>query len=172
MIKHNSKARNKKRFKELQELFKEIEGETFKERVLRFMKISPTKKMEWLRLVNEFTPPSKKTQFLRQRTKENKNLFLKNRYVNMLKKSVLTTLKNEKIKIILFGSRARGQSYEFSDIDIGLIPYGKYDEFKITLLKDKIEDLNIPYKVDVVNFKYVSENFKKQALKEAIIWKD
>lgn len=35
-----------------------------------------------------------------------------------------------------------------------------------------IEDSNIPYKVEVVNFSEVSEGFKKSALKEAIVWKD
>ena len=46
------------------------------------------------------------------------------------------------------------------------------DEKKITLLKEKIEKMNRPYKVEIVNFQHVSQNFQKIALKDAIVWKD
>jgi len=81
-------------------------------------------------------------------------------------------LKYDKVKVILFGSRARGDNYISSDIDIGIIPYGKFDDKKITLLKEKTENLNIPYKVEIVNFMEVSKEFKQEALKKVVIWKD
>lgn len=93
-------------------------------------------------------------------------------HLETLKKIVLEMLGEEKIKIILFGSRARKDNYPGSDIDIGLIPSGKIDTTKITLLKDKIENMNIPFKVDIVNFSETSQDFQQEALKEAIIWKD
>ncbi|MFH1777958.1 MAG: nucleotidyltransferase domain-containing protein [Candidatus Omnitrophota bacterium] len=89
-----------------------------------------------------------------------------------LKKLVLTVLKNEEVKIILFGSRGRGDGHITSDVDIGLIPYGNVDKKKIILLKEKIEDLNIPYNVEIVNFLETSESFKKEAIKGALVWKD
>jgi hypothetical protein len=39
-------------------------------------------------------------------------------------------------------------------------------------LKEKIENLNIPYKVEIVDFSQVSESFKKEAIKEVVVWKD
>lgn len=81
-------------------------------------------------------------------------------------------LKGQKIKVVLFGSRARKDYVASSDVDIGLIPYGAVNEGKITLLRDRIEQLNIPYKVEIVNLQDVSEDFKKEALKEVIVWKD
>ena len=59
-----------------------------------------------------------------------------------------------------------------SDVDIGLIPYGEGERKKIVLLREKIEDLNISYNVEVVNFLEVSESFKKEAMKEVVVWKD
>ena len=85
---------------------------------------------------------------------------------------ILDELKDEKVKIFLLGSRARRDNFTASDVDIGYIPKDNFDERKITLLKDKIENSTIPYKVEVVNFNSVSEDFKNEALKDIEVWKD
>ncbi|KKO20241.1 MAG: hypothetical protein DCC43_05805 [Candidatus Brocadia sp.] len=90
----------------------------------------------------------------------------------VLKETVVTLLKNEKVKIILFGSRARGDNYISSDVDIGIIPVGQFNEKPITLLREKIDNLNIPYKVEIVNLSEVSEEFRKEIMKDFIVWKD
>lgn len=95
-----------------------------------------------------------------------------NNYLMKLKDLILKSLKDEEVKIILFGSRARADSRSTSDVDIGLIPYGKLDNKKLLMLKEKIEDLNIPYKVEIVDFSQTSKSFKKEAMKEVIVWKD
>jgi len=92
-------------------------------------------------------------------------------YLSELKKNVVDFLKDEQVKIVLFGSRARKKNQIFSDVDIGLIPSGKLNEKKITLLKEMIENSNIPYKVEFVNFNETGKDFKNEALKEAKIWK-
>jgi predicted nucleotidyltransferase len=89
-----------------------------------------------------------------------------------VKSSVLEFLKDENITIILFGSRARGNFNRFSDIDIGIIPNDKLDNKKITLLKDSLENMNIPYTIDIVDLSKVSNAFKQKALKEKVIWKN
>ena len=96
----------------------------------------------------------------------------KNKYLDQLKELVLSSLKDENLKIFLFGSRARGDNYRTSDVDIGFIPKGDYNKSKISFLKEQIENSNIPYKVQVVNFNNVSEDFKREALKDIIVWKD
>jgi len=95
-----------------------------------------------------------------------------NKYLLELKDLVLNELKGEKVKVFVFGSRARGDNYIASDVDIGYIPKDNFDDKKITFLKEKIENSTIPYKVQVVNFNRVSEDFKKEALKDIEIWKD
>lgn len=93
-------------------------------------------------------------------------------YLQSLKEKIVSFLKDENVKIILFGSRARKENNNFSDVDIGIIPYGKVDKSKITLLKEEMENLNIPYRVEIVDFSETSENFKKEAMKDIIVWKD
>ncbi len=93
---------------------------------------------------------------------------------NLLKLKTLVTdfLKDEKVTILIFGSRARKENLPFSDVDIGIIPHGRLNDIKLALLREKIEDSSIPYKVDIVNLSEVSQDFRKQVLKDAIIWKD
>lgn len=92
--------------------------------------------------------------------------------IHNLKEHVLDFLGNENIKIVVFGSRARGDNVTFSDVDIGIIPKGEFNRNRLTLLREFIENSNIPYKVDIVDFSSTSEQFKSEALKDAEIWKD
>lgn len=95
-----------------------------------------------------------------------------NRYLRKLKKLVLSFLSGEDVKVVVFGSRARKDYCCTSDVDIGLIPHRRLNKKKLTHLKEKIEDLNIPYKVEIVDFSHTSESFKKEALKEVVVWRD
>ena len=95
-----------------------------------------------------------------------------NKYILQIKDLVLDMLKDQKTKVFIFGSRAYGDNTNTSDIDIGLLPYEEIEPKKITLLKEKLEDLNVPYKVEIVDFNEVSEEFKNEALKKIILWKE
>jgi len=88
-----------------------------------------------------------------------------------LKSLVFETLKEENVNVILFGSRARGDFSRVSDIDIGILPGKNFDRRKLVFLKERIEDLNIPYTVDIVDLSRVSKVFKEKALREGIVWK-
>jgi predicted nucleotidyltransferase len=91
-----------------------------------------------------------------------------------LKSLVFETLKEENVTVILFGSRARGDFSQVSDIDIGILPGKNFDRRKLIFLKEikeRIENLNIPYTVDIVDLSSVSKIFKEKALREGIVWK-
>lgn len=88
-----------------------------------------------------------------------------------LKSLIFETLKEENFIVILFGSRARGDFNRVSDIDIGILPEENFERRKLILLKDRIENLNIPYTVDIVDLSRVSEDFKEKALREGVVWK-
>ena len=69
-------------------------------------------------------------------------------------------------QVFIFGSRAIGKTRKFSDYDIGI--WGKNKRplssgIKI-LIGDALEESNLPYKVDVVDFSLVSSGFRKVAL--------
>ena len=99
-------------------------------------------------------------------TTEHENSLIK------LKRLVVEYLTDEKVQVFLFGSRTRDDNANYSDVDIGYIPYGEFDREKIVNLNEKIENSTIPYKVEIVNLAEVSEDFKRAALKDAVIWKD
>jgi len=88
-----------------------------------------------------------------------------------LKSLLIEFFKEENAIVILFGSRARGDYSRVSDIDIGILPKNRLDRKKLVLLKEKIDNLNFPYTVDVVDLSKVSEVFREKALREGIVWK-
>jgi uncharacterized protein len=95
-----------------------------------------------------------------------------NKYIEQLKQIILEELAGEDIRVFLFGSRARGTHRSGSDVDIGLIPAKTMDSVGIAVLRARIEESNIPYKVDIVNFHDVSDDFRNSALRGAVIWKN
>lgn len=96
----------------------------------------------------------------------------KDNYLHDLRQRVIGFFEDDDSKIILFGSRARGDNSPCSDVDISIIPGKRNVAGKITLFKEEIEDWNLPYKVDILNAYETSDDFRKQILKEGIIWKD
>jgi predicted nucleotidyltransferase len=85
---------------------------------------------------------------------------------------VLDYLGDEPVKVILFGSRATGQAQPFSDADIGILPRQSWNESKLALLREKVEEMNIPYTVDIVNLALVSPSFRRRAIRDGEVWKE
>ncbi|MCX6162158.1 MAG: nucleotidyltransferase domain-containing protein [Ignavibacteriae bacterium] len=92
-------------------------------------------------------------------------------YLNIVKKFILDELAEEDAEIALFGSFAAGTNTNISDIDIAVIPKGKMKKWKLSILREKLEELTIPYTIDLVDFSNVSERFKKIALTDALWWR-
>ncbi len=89
--------------------------------------------------------------------------------LNMIIELFKETL-NPGVKAYLFGSSVREDYKKFSDIDIAL---ENADSKAITLLKYKLENLNVPYKVEIIDLSKVSEKFKKEIFKNGVlIWKN
>jgi len=68
-------------------------------------------------------------------------------------------------KIFFFGSRVKGNNFERADIDIGIEGPEKIPASIKLKMKEDLEKLPTLYKFDLVDFKNVSQKFKKQALK-------
>lgn len=95
----------------------------------------------------------------------------KNIHLERLKNIINDFIKDEDVKIFLFGSRGRGDNAPASDVDIGIMHGPGFDKGKISLLREYIEESNIPYKVEIVDLAETSEKFRDSVLKEAILWK-
>jgi len=75
-------------------------------------------------------------------------------------------------KIILFGSRARKDSKEGSDIDIALDNGKKIEPHLMVTIKTDIDESSLPIYFDIVDVHNTSERMKQQILKDGIVWKN
>ena len=74
-------------------------------------------------------------------------------------------------KIYLFGSRARQDYNERSDIDIAIDAGSPISLTEKGQILSMIDALNIPQKTDVVDFQRAPQALKDNILKEGILWK-
>lgn len=83
---------------------------------------------------------------------------------------IINTLKNfGVIKVVIFGSRARGDYKVNSDIDLAVI-FNNNEKDNFIKLQTKLEELNTLYKFDIVDFKSVKDDkLKKEIEKDGII---
>jgi len=83
----------------------------------------------------------------------------------------LITALQPDVKIYLFGSQATGTATRGSDVDIALDAGKKMVRVAVGEVRDVLNETNIPYKFDIVDFHGVSENMQKMILKYGILWK-
>ncbi|EKE14798.1 MAG: DNA polymerase beta subunit [uncultured bacterium] len=87
---------------------------------------------------------------------------------NIIKKIIFRFLDSQKNKVFIFGSHALGNAVKFSDIDIGIQSDKVIDLIELSAIEEVFEESDLPYKVEVVDFSTVSEQFKKVALEKII----
>ena len=76
-------------------------------------------------------------------------------------------------KIYLFGSRATGEHHDASDIDIAIDCGHRADRHAMAMIRLDLEDLNIPFLVDIVDFQDpLTKSFKEEIERDKIIWKN
>lgn len=90
---------------------------------------------------------------------------LEEKYINFIKTTVGNFLKN--FDLFLFGSRAKGTARKYSDIDIAILS-DELDEDKRLKILFEFENSTLPYQVDVVDLKTVSDDFKALIDKDLI----
>lgn len=79
----------------------------------------------------------------------------------------LTTIKSILHKIIpnyevwAFGSRVTGKARKYSDLDLAVISTQPLDFDIYTALKNAFSESTLPFKVDIVDWSNLDENFKK-----------
>ena len=73
-------------------------------------------------------------------------------------------------KIVLFGSRANGQSRKTSDIDLAIFAKN-LTSIDISLIKDDLEEnIKTPLKIDVIHFEALTkEELKKDIINEGVV---
>ena len=80
-------------------------------------------------------------------------------------KKILNKYLDKSFQSFFFGSRVRGDNFERADIDIGIEGHQPMSIAKKISIKEDLEKLPTLYKFDLVDFKTVSSDFKKEAFK-------
>lgn len=71
-------------------------------------------------------------------------------------------------KILVYGSRVKGTSQPFSDIDIAICGKEKISIEKLSFIDDDFSESTIPFRVDITEINRVDESFKKIILAEGV----
>ena len=73
-------------------------------------------------------------------------------------------------KIYLYGSRARGDFRQWSDIDLALDIGSGNPRIALGEARSVMEALSIPYSIDLVDANHVQEPLRTIIKKEGILW--
>jgi len=79
--------------------------------------------------------------------------------LQILKKILKKYLPNAEIRI--FGSRYKHTNKEYSDIDIAIVQKEKISIKLYSELKEEFEESNLKYRVDLIDWNIISEEFKQ-----------
>jgi hypothetical protein len=92
------------------------------------------------------------------------------KYLRQLRRIVLSVFKPGQAGVYLYGSWATGKAHRGSDIDLAILPKRTLRPETMSLLREKIEESDIPYRVEVLDLTQTDSKFKKLVLKEGLPW--
>jgi predicted nucleotidyltransferase len=75
-------------------------------------------------------------------------------------------------RVYLFGSRARGDNSDYSDIDIAIDCNHPITIRILRKISDMIEALDLFHKVDLIDLHSVSIHMKNSIISEGILWNE
>jgi predicted nucleotidyltransferase len=73
--------------------------------------------------------------------------------------------------IWVFGSRAKGTAKKYSDLDLAIQTNSPLSSNILANLKFDLEESDLPYKVDIVDWNTLSDSFKKHIEHDRILLK-
>lgn len=88
-------------------------------------------------------------------------IYLEDKYIEQIKK-ILSTFSDKIEMIYAFGSRVRGNSKTYSDLDLAVKFNSNADDTTILFMRNELEDSSIPIRVDLVDLDKISEEFKSE----------
>ncbi len=90
-----------------------------------------------------------------------------------VRRLVLGYLRPWRVRVWLFGSRARGDASPRSDIDIALLPEDEALPVDwLATLRERLEESHVPWHVDVVDLRVADPALRRAVEREGILWSD
>ena len=85
---------------------------------------------------------------------------------------VLAVLGDRDAAVWLFGSCARGEPRQHSDIDIAILARDDLPPAFFAELQDEIDESTIPYDVDLVDLRTADPTLVEEVRREGVKWRD
>src|SRR6266850_5736138 len=92
--------------------------------------------------------------------------------IEELRRMVLDALGKHEAAVWLFGSCARGDVRQHSDIDIAILPLDDLPSGFFAELAADIEESPIPYDVDLVDLRHADAALIDQVRREGVKWRE
>lgn len=89
-----------------------------------------------------------------------------------LRRMVFDALGDHKAEVWLFGSCARGEILQHSDIDIAILPRDELPSGFFAELAEQIEQSSVPYDVDIVDLRRAAPRLIEEVRREGVKWRD
>jgi predicted nucleotidyltransferase len=83
---------------------------------------------------------------------------IKEKYFDLLKEILKRHVPEYEIRV--FGSRIKGTAKNHSDLDIALVGKEKISYKTLNCLKNDLDDSDIPFNIDILDWNSINENFK------------
>jgi len=87
-----------------------------------------------------------------------------------VRRIVLGVLGKQPVSVYLFGSWARGDATPQSDIDLAIEAHSPLQPGLLALLRERLEESRVPYRVEVVELSGVDPQFRRRILAEGVRW--
>jgi uncharacterized protein len=84
---------------------------------------------------------------------------------------VLAALGGHDAEVWLFGSCARDEALQHSDIDIAILPRDELPPGLFSELREIVEESSIPYDVDIVDLRSAAPSLIDEMRREGVKWK-
>lgn len=95
---------------------------------------------------------------------------IERRWLEQIRAIATRALAPYDVNLYLFGSRARGDAREASDIDLALEPKGEFPPSVLAHLDAQFEESTVPVAVDLVDLRGADEALRSKARQEGIRW--
>jgi predicted nucleotidyltransferase len=92
------------------------------------------------------------------------------RAIDELRRLVLDALDGHNAEVWLFGSCARDEVMQHSDIDIGILAHDELPADFFGNLTEQIDSSAIPYDVDLVDLRNAASSLTEEVRQEGIKW--
>ncbi|MGH9361292.1 MAG: nucleotidyltransferase family protein [Thermoanaerobaculia bacterium] len=102
--------------------------------------------------------------------RDSKSRAYEERYLALAREIILKHLDRDRVRVFLFGSRAKRAHSRNADLDVGILGPGPVDPKTLAGIREELEESVVPYHVDLIDFSQVDEKFKEEALREIVLW--